>query len=88
MPATLLSFYIFIGIDTKMYLCIRVPHVLKPFVNGARGVARMSNPFLNMQDIFWSGIEKYYMDQGLLDRRHSILKDRYVCSFLCKELRR
>lgn len=55
---------------------LRASSVLKPYANAARGVARMSNPFLTMEDIFWSGIEKYYMDRGTLKKRHSILKDR------------
>lgn len=63
----------------------RAPAALQPFQNAARGIARQTSPFMVMNDIFWAGIEKYYMDRGVLRRKHSILKDRYAqrCATLC-----
>lgn len=60
------------------YISYSVPTALQPFQNAARGIARQSNPFLTMHDIYWAGIEKFYMDQGLLKKKHSILRDRYA----------
>lgn len=58
---------------------ISAPPVLKPYVNAARGVARMSSPWISMHDIFWSGIEKWYLDRSEMRARHTILRDRYIC---------
>lgn len=31
-----------------------------------------------MHDIFWAGIEKYYMDRNLLRQQHTVLRDKCV----------
>lgn len=29
-----------------------------------------------MHDVFWAGIERWYMDRKLLHHRHSVLRDK------------